>query len=302
MILRLTTLPITEDYAAMLTPIAEGASPSAPPSVGPGATARLTDLYLDLIKKCLTHSLWFEQEEEVLGSKRGLLPKLFGGSDDPEKREKLLQDKLNGRVWPQFAHTMIGFPRLNNLEFCVRSVLDDNIPGDFIETGVWRGGACIFMRAILKAYGVTGRRVWVADSFEGLPRPDPKKSPVDKGNKLYTFKELAISIETVQGNFRAYGLLDDQVKFLKGWFKDTLPTAPIEKLAVARLDGDMYESTMDAFVNLYSKLSVGGYLIVDDYGAVRRCREAVHDFREKNGIREEMVKVDHSGIFWRKER
>jgi hypothetical protein len=282
----------------MLTPIAEGAAPSA----GTGGSSRQTDLYLDLMKKCLTHSLWFEQEEEVLGGKRGILPKLFGASDDPGKREKLLQDKLNGRVWPQFAHTMIGFPRLNNLEFCVRGVLDDNIPGDFIETGVWRGGACIFMRAILKAYGVTDRRVWVADSFEGLPRPDPKKSPVDKGNKLYTFKELAISIETVQGNFRAYGLLDDQVKFLKGWFKDTLPTAPIEKLAVARLDGDMYESTMDAFVNLYSKLSVGGYLICDDYGAVRRCREAVHDFREKNRIKEEMVKVDHSGIFWRKER
>ena len=94
--------------------------------------------------------------------------------------------------------------------------------------------------------------------------------------------------------------MDDQVCFLKGWFKDTLPTAPIEKLAILRLDGDMYESTMDGLRSLYHKLSPGGFLIVDDYGAVDACREAVCDFRNEHGIDDEIVKIDWGGVYWQK--
>lgn len=209
---------------------------------------------------------------------------------------------MEGRVWPSAAHTMIGLKRLDNIQSCVESVLADGVPGDLIETGVWRGGATIFMRAVLKAYGVQDRNVWVADSFEGLPPPDAEKYPQDAGDRHHTARELAISLEQVKSNFERYGLLDGQVRFLKGWFRDTLPTAPIEKLAVARLDGDMYESTMDALVNLYPKLSVGGYLIVDDYGAVPACRQAVHDYREAHGISEELVDIDWTGVYWRRAR
>jgi O-methyltransferase len=91
---------------------------------------------------------------------------------------------------------------------------------------------------------------------------------------LHKARELAVSLEQVKANFDRYGLLDDQVRFLKGWFRDTLPVAPIERLAVLRLDGDMYESPMDTLVNLYPKLSEGGYVIVDDYGAIPACRQA----------------------------
>ncbi len=266
-----------------------------PPVLPPiqAASSQPRDLYIDLMKRCLTHSLWFEKEPPARG-------KLFSAKKkDPADA---LREKVEGRIWPQFAHTMIGFPRLNNLEMCVRSVIEDKIPGDLIETGVWRGGSCIFMRAILKAYGITDRTVWVADSFAGLPPPDVKKAPQDKGNKLYKFAELAIPLETVKSHFQLYGLLDDQVEFLKGWFKDTLPTAPVKKLAVARLDGDMYESTMDAISALYPKLSVGGYLIVDDYESIRRCREAIHDYRDAHKITEPIVKIDWSGVYWRRER
>ncbi len=75
-------------------------------------------------------------------------------------------------------------------------------------------------------------------------------------------------------------MLGDNVQFIKGWFKDTLPDAPINQIAVARLDGDLYASTMDALSNLYGKLSIGGYLIVDDYALVE-CRQAVDDFRNQ---------------------
>jgi O-methyltransferase len=154
------------------------------------------------------------------------------------------------------------------------------------------------MRAILKVYGVTNRRVWVADSFAGLPLPDPEKYPADAGDDHHTYPMLAVSLEEVTANFEAYGVLDDQVRFLKGWFRDTLPSAPIEKLAVMRLDGDMYESTMDGLVNLYPKLSPGGFVIIDDYGAVPGCRKAVEDFRRTRGIKNKMEQIDLGGVFW----
>lgn len=238
-------------------------------------------LYLDLMKKCLINSIYQDP-----GCKEG------EGTYQKEVRE-------NGLDWPQTAHTMIGLGRLNNLQFCVEDVLKNNIPGDFIETGVWRGGATIFMRAILKAYNNVDKKVWVADSFEGLPAPKPWIYPADNGIYLHTYKQLAISLEQVKSNFERYDLLDDQVCFVKGWFCDTLPNISIQQIAVMRLDGDLYESTMDALVNLYPKLSIGGYVIIDDFG-MESCRNAVLDFRKKLEIIDEIQLVDHSGVFWKR--
>jgi O-methyltransferase len=207
--------------------------------------------------------------------------------------------RAEGRDWPADADTMIGLKRLENLHYCIKQVLADEIPGDFIETGVWRGGACILMRAALKAYGDGTRQVWVADSFEGLPKPDGRYQQ-DDGDLHWTKEELSVSLDQVKANFSRYGLLDDGVRFLKGWFKDTLPTAPIEQLAILRLDRDMYSSTMDALQNLYPKLSEGGYVIIDDYGAIDACRRAVDDFRASNRIAPPFCRIDWSGIYWRK--
>src|SRR5262249_916306 len=175
-----------------------------------------------------------------------------------------------------------------------------DVPGDLIETGAWRGGACIFMRAILKAYDVKDRLVWVADSFEGLPKPDPGKYPADAGDKHHTFKPVAVSLEQAKANLEKYVVGDEKVRFLKGWFKDTLPTAPIQRLAILRLDGDMYESTIDGLSNLYAKVSPGGYIIVDDYGAVPACKKAIEDYRSTNGIKDPVRDIDGSGVFWQK--
>ncbi len=212
--------------------------------------------------------------------------------------ESVSEARAGGREWPARAHTMIGLKRLQNLKNCVQTVIDDDVPGDFIETGVWRGGSCIFMRAMLKAYGIRDRRVWVADSFEGLPKPDPRFD-ADKGDTFHIYSDLAISREQVAANFASYGLLDDQVQFLKGWFKDTLPSAPIERLAIIRLDGDMYESTIQAIEPLYDKLSVGGFVIVDDY-FLEPCARAIHDFRAARGIKDEIIDIDGLGSYWRK--
>ncbi|MBU9889680.1 MAG: TylF/MycF family methyltransferase [Candidatus Omnitrophica bacterium] len=240
----------------------------------------LIDLYLTAVRDSLTGTLYND-------------PPLSQRSFDPEVRQY-------GWDWPSTALTMIGTKRMDNLRSLVESVLGNHIEGDLMETGVWRGGAVIYMRAVLRAYRVTDRRVWAADSFEGLPEPDTKNYPEDAESKFHEQQELSVSLEEVRDNFKRYGLLDDQVVFLKGWFRDTLPAAPVEKLALLRLDGDMYESTMDALKALYDKLSPGGYVIVDDYHVVPSCRKAVADFCATRRIAPKLEEIDGVGVFWRK--
>jgi O-methyltransferase len=207
-----------------------------------------------------------------------------------------------GLDWPEHAETMVGLRRLDNVERCIADVLERDIPGDLVEAGAWRGGTTIFMRAVLAAYGDERRRVWVADSFQGLPKPDAAAFPADAKLDYTGYPELAVGVEQVKANFARYGLLDERVEFLPGWFKDTLAEAPIDRIAVMRLDGDLYESTVDALDALYPKLSVGGYCLIDDYGALGACRAAVDDFRARHGIAEEIQTVDWTGAFWRRER
>jgi len=158
------------------------------------------------------------------------------------------------------------------------------------------------MRAILKAYGDTKRIVWLADSFDGLPPPNAATYPADAGDRHHTYHDyLAVSRQEVEENFRRYNLLDEQVRFLEGWFKDTLPKAPIDHLAVLRLDGDMYESTIQALDFLYEKVSRGGFVIVDDYH-LGPCKQAVTDFRSRRCIKDAISDIDGMGVFWRKSR
>ena len=252
----------------------------------PTLASRSAALYLDLIERCLTNTIYGDGYTGV-GSPGVERP------FDPSLRE-------TGRDWPKQAHTMIGRARLRNLRELVETAIREGVPGDLIETGAWRGGACIMMRATLEAFGDLERRVFVADLFEGLPAPDAETYPADLGDKHHTIEELAVSLDEVKANFAKYGLLDDRVVFLKGWFKDTLRAAPIERLAVLRLDGDMYESTMDALTALYDKVSAGGFVIVDDYGCIEGCRRAVHDFRDARGIADKIVDIDGWGVYWRK--
>ncbi|MGI8908931.1 MAG: TylF/MycF family methyltransferase [Candidatus Sumerlaeaceae bacterium] len=277
----------------------------------PGVENNAAELYLDLLKRSLT----------------GLLrPQLYVEAAPPQtpwkaqvyKRFEALLASTNRRIvslvpyepdlratgrecWPPEAESMIGLLRLENIQKCIQSVVRENIAGDVIETGVWRGGATIFMRAALEAYGDREKTVWVADSFEGLPPPDASY-PADAGDSHFTYSPLAVSVEQVKENFRRYKLLDQRVRFLTGWFKDTLPSAPIERLSVLRLDGDMYQSTMDAISALYPKLSVGGYCIVDDYLWHKPCAQAVEDYCRTHGINKIIHNVDWTGVYWRRER
>ena len=279
--------------------------------IAPKSAARQqpAELYLDLMKRCLTRYGFAEpwpvhhiQRSGVVGwtQRKALSLLRHRGLELVRPTTADLEARAIGADRPTDAETMIGLRRLDNLEECIVDVLRRGVPGDLMETGSWRGGATIFMRAVLAAHDDSGRQVWVADSFEGLPRPDPEKFPADRDDPHWTYEGLAVPVEQVRENFRRYGLLDDRVRFLVGWFRDTLPTAPVEELAVLRLDGDMYESTMEALEALYPKLSVGGYLIVDDYGAIPSCRLAVDDYRRDHGIVDELREIDWTGVFWQR--
>ena len=273
----------------------------------------MADSYLDLMKKCLTDSLYERKYYlPVPRPRRGLRRAVFDHlvargiipmrALDSSIREEGGDRPPSGTAWleTKVADTLLGPRRLDNLQYCVEQVLQSGVPGDLIETGVWRGGACIFMRAILEARGVRDRKVWAADSFEGLPVADPKRYPSDKGSPFHEQRGFAVSLEEVRHNFEKYGLLDDQVEFVKGWFCDTLPKLAGHPWGVIRLDGDMYQSTFEALVNLYPTLSPGGFIIIDDFGAVSACRQAVMDFRQTNGIKEEMRVIDWSGVYWQR--
>ena len=206
-----------------------------------------------------------------------------------------LDKRTNGLDWPSKALSMIGLLRMNNIQECVEDVLTNNIPGDFIETGVWRGGSAIFMRALLQAHKVNDRKVYAADSFQGVPESSLGQ---DKKFNFSQHEALAVPLEEVKKNFEDYGFVS-QVRFIKGWFKHTLHKTDIKRLAILRLDGDLYESTMDSLNALYDKLSIGGYCIVDD-AAIPCCLNAVNDFRAKHGVGDKMIKIDWTGLYWKK--
>ncbi len=245
-------------------------------------------LYLRLLKRCLCRDLFPDERYDGVLPAMGRLP-----------FERGL--RLEGRDWPTEAETMVGMKRLDNLQHCCISAIYEGIQGDFVETGVWRGGSSILMRAVSAAIGDQVRDTWLFDSFQGLPKPDPNSYPKDEGDTLWVFSSyLGVSLEQVRANFERYELLDERTRFVPGWFRDTIPKASMDKISVLRLDGDMYESTWLVLTHLYPKLSLGGFIIIDDYGAIPVCKSAVDDFRQKHSITSPMTEVDWTGVFWRK--
>jgi len=267
-----------------------------------GAMLDTRDMYLDLLRRSLTR---YGEDDliPIRAASHPVVRRVFGilAKRNIRVMRAVPFDELkrnSGRDCIGPGETMIGMQRLTHLQHCVETVLAEEIPGDLIECGVWRGGACILMRAVLVAYGDEERCVWLADSFQGLPPPDPESYPAE----ILTLdgSVLALPESTVRNNFKRYGLLDDRVRFLPGWFKNTLPDAPIARIAVLRLDGDLYESTIQALDALYSKLSIGGFCIIDDYHVIDACRQAVTDYRQKNSISAEIIEIDGHGVYWRK--
>lgn len=270
--------------------------------------------YLWTLKRALVNLLYPEHELRIrtLMESPGAMDKLDQARffrdiryRAPDRFVALTAAKQDGRipgVAPLlFPHTLIGLQRLENLERCAEQVFDDGVPGDFIEAGACQGGAAIFLRALQVVFGQAHRRTWVADSFQG---PPPAESEADLAYGV-DFPEsrcpvLAVSLDAVRDNFLRYDLLDDGVCFLPGWFSDTLAGAPIDQLAILRVDADLYQSTREVLESLYAKVSPGGFVIVDDYGSFPSCRQAVDEFRARHGVHEPLQQIDWEGVYWRK--
>ena len=276
-----------------------------------------TTKYLDLLKQALCASLydesaWRRVEGPMAQDKaaRSLSGRIKAAAVRALRRRSTIlvrtrpfvaEERRQGLDWPLFGYTMTGRVRLDTLEQCINDALDRGVPGDIVETGVWRGGSMMLARALLKVRDARDRTIWCADSFEGMPVPTETDSTKSAGEDFSDRDYLSVSLDQVKSNFARFDLLDGQVKFLKGWFSDTLAKAPIERIAVLRLDGDLYESTRDALLPLYDKVSVGGYVIVDDYHSWPGCRKAVDEFRAERGIATPLIAIDAHAVYWQRE-
>ncbi len=255
-------------------------------AVGPDAEPEaLRIAYLELLKLSLC---------DLVGSTTASVGKADDGSvSSRQLTGEQLKMRAAGMDWPLQGLTMVGLNRLDDLQRCVESVVHDGVEGDLIEAGSWRGGASILMRAALDSLGDRARNVWVADSFRGFPRGP------GEGEELSEIDFLAAPLEDVKASFARLGL-GDGVEFVPGFFEETLPQLSGRRWSVVRLDGDTYEATWVALCSLYPGLSAGGFLIVDDYGAVPECSRAVDDFRNRHGIEEALVDVDWTCVRWQR--
>lgn len=284
----------------------------------------LSDRYIELVKSVLLNELYIELEAQLLlsvlcGAENTVidLPDFWAVRKDETLLKALRETKAEGdtviletgvsqgkpfaddslRNYTEFSYTLVGRRRLDNLQSCIEQILEDGIEGDFLEAGVWRGGCCIFMRALLAAYDCEDRTVWVCDSFQGLPESKrhedmPFKMSADR------LPFLAVTEAEVRENFRRFRLLDAQVKFVPGWFSHSLKKAPVERLALLRIDADLYDSTMDVLTYLYGKVSSGGWVVIDDYNILPPCKDAVDTFRCENGINEPLQSIDQHAVCW----
>ncbi len=265
------------------------------------------ELYLDLLKKTLTRAIVGKRYErhslnpethifalinkliKIIFKPLGLeLVKVIPSSEMDYEESTHLASTRN-----EDAESMLGIKQFDQMQSAIVDVVGRNVPGDVLEAGVWRGGMTVFMQGVLRTINDETRKVWVVDSFEGLPDPDSKHDTFgwEKGN-------MSVSLADVKSNFHRYGLLDDNVKFLKGLFDDTLPQAPIDQLSILRVDGDLYESTLSVLTSLYPKLSVGGYAIFDDYINLQDCRRAIDEYRDAHSITDEIISIDERAVYW----
>jgi O-methyltransferase len=251
---------------------------------------RLRGAYLDLLKLCLcdlagTSTTSVGRNEEGVVASR-------------ELEGDQLRLRAAGMDWPLHGLTMVGLNRLDDLQACVESVVREGVEGDLIEAGSWRGGASILMRATLDSLGDRQRTLWVADSFQGFPSTGKAEGDGDQWAEM---DFLEVPLEEVRENFARFGC-DQGVRFVEGFFEETMPELSGRRWAIVRLDGDTYEATWVTLQHLYPGLSAGGYLIVDDYGALEDCRRAVDEFRRRHGITEALDEVDWTCVRWRRER
>ena len=207
--------------------------------------------------------------------------------------------RAGGTDWTYFGMTMTGSARLHLLLSLLRKVFESDVAGVFVETGVWRGGSSILAQGAVMAYNQSHRHIVVCDSFRGLPPGKNKHHVGDVGWDMTSY--LEVSDLEVASNFQKFNLLAPNVIFAKGFFNYSMPIlrSQIQNISILRLDGDMYKSTVDVLYHLYDKVSIGGYVIVDDWFGFP-AKQACEDFFQAHNFRPVVIPVDSSSVFWQK--
>lgn len=242
--------------------------------------------YLDLLKLALCELVSTRSMQAYRRPDDVVEPKLIDSHQVP--------DRVEGRDWPLCALTMIGMERLNSLQATVEAVVSDDIPGDLIEAGTWRGGAAMLMRATLDCLNGwsskgSDRTVFVADTFDGF-------EPAD--GMLSQFDHLRVPLEEVKASFERLRL-SEGVEFVPGRVEHTLRDLP-GPWSLIRLDTDTYHAITASLEALYPALSPGGFVIVDDYSCIEPVRRATTDFRNRVCTVEPLELLDWNCARWRK--
>lgn len=207
------------------------------------------------------------------------------------------------------SETMNSKQHMLYLQSIIAELNKKEIAGAIVECGVWKGGCCMWMMHVTKAQGRPDRPFYLFDTFEGMTIPinhekeDPRApelfAKIEKGEYKRKYDEwhnehkwAYAPIEYVARNIDKVNYDRSLIHFVQGDVCQTLLNSSNipDEIAVLRLDTDWYDSTKVELDMLYPKLTVGGYLIVDDYFAWRGSRNATDEFLKDH--QHELVQID----------
>ncbi len=195
-------------------------------------------------------------------------------------RIDLEQDFLT--LWKKVSpFTMISMERGYAVYQAVHHILDRDLPGDFVECGVWKGGTCMLMALALKERAVSDRNIWLYDTFEGMTEPGPEDRIASSGQAVSErWQEgwWAVGMEEVRRNLLSTGFPEEKIRLVPGDVCKTLSETAPQEISLLRLDTDWYESTRAELEVLYPRLVGRGVLIIDDYGHFSGSRQAVDEY------------------------
>jgi O-methyltransferase len=200
--------------------------------------------------------------------------------------------------------TMTSDERISALCHAVRYVTKHGIPGDIAECGVWRGGSMMAAALTLLGERDLARTLYLFDTFEGMPPPTDIDRAAESGKSAALLLEAAdesslivarAPLDDVRANLASTNYPADRIRFIKGRVEDTIPREAPERIAILRLDTDWYASTRHELIHLYPRLSVGGVLVIDDYGHWEGARKAVDEYINDNRLRLLLQRIDYTG-------
>ncbi len=194
----------------------------------------------------------------------------------------------------------------DELNIIFKDIFLNKIEGDILEGGVWKGATAIYMKALINTYQLD-KKLWLIDCFGSFEDLDMNMYQKEKDKiaikKFANWGVKSPSLEDVKYNFNRFNLWDENNIVIKGDIFKTFVECRAKSLSLLRLDLDFYESTYFMLEKLYEKVSIGGYVIIDDYGVEDfNCSEAVDKFRSENNITGELKRVGHFVAYWKKEK